>query len=172
MKERIERMLSGMPVDELTRAQRRALVLPILQKVQREFGYVPEEVVPRIASFTGVTESHIYGVASFYSAFRFTPVGKNSLIVCCGTACHVRGSAMLLNDLRARLGINAGETTPDLGFSLDSIACFGSCSLAPVVVINGKVRGRMNRARLMKTVKQLAADNNRQGKAQTRGARS
>jgi NADH:ubiquinone oxidoreductase subunit E len=155
MKEQVERILSEIPGDTMTRAQRRALVLPILQKVQREFGYVPEEVVPRIASFTGVTESHIYGVASFYSAFRFTPVGKNSVTVCCGTACHVRGSAMLLSDVRRRLGISAGETTPDLNFSLDTIACFGSCSLAPVVVINGKVRGRMNRTRLMKTVEQL-----------------
>jgi len=96
-------------------------------------------------------------VATFYSQFRFSPPGRHPITVCRGTACHVRGSARLLNDLRKRLGIKVGESTPDRDFSLDTIACFGSCALAPVVVIDGKVQGRMNRTKLFKRIDALTA---------------
>jgi NADH-quinone oxidoreductase subunit E len=157
MKERVERVLSDIKAEGVTGRRRLGLVLPALQSIQREFGYVPEETVPQVARFIGVPESHIYGVATFYSQFKFSPPGKYPITVCCGTACHVRGSARLLNDLRKRLGIKAGETTPDGKFSVDTIACFGSCALAPVAVIDGKVQGRMNRTRLFRKIDELAA---------------
>jgi NADH-quinone oxidoreductase subunit E len=157
MKERVERILSEIEAEGVTGQRRLALVLPVLQSVQREFGYVPEEAVPQVARFLGVPESHIYGVATFYSQFKFSPPGKHPITICCGTACHVRGSARLLSDLRKRLGIKAGETTPDGEFSVDTIACFGSCALAPVAVIGGKVQGRMNRTRLFRKIDELAA---------------
>jgi NADH:ubiquinone oxidoreductase subunit E len=158
MQEQVEQILAEFGADDgAPRAQRTASVLPALQRIQQAFGYVPQEALPQVARRLGVAESHVYGVATFYSQFRFAPPGKNGITACCGTACHVRGSARLLSDLEKRLGIKPGETTADLGFSLDTIACFGSCALAPVVVINGKVRGRMNRSRLFKAIDELAS---------------
>jgi len=157
MTEQVERILSEIEIAGLTREQRLGSVLPVLQRVQREFGYIPQQVLPEVARSLGVAEAHVYGVATFYSQFKFSPPGRHPITVCCGTACHVRGSAMLLNHLRKRLRIKVGESTPDRNFSLDSIACFGSCALAPVVVINGKVQGRMNRSKLFKKIDELAA---------------
>jgi NADH-quinone oxidoreductase subunit E len=165
MKERIERILSEAETGGMTKGQRRGLVLPLLQKVQREFGYLPKEAVPELARFLGASESQVFGVATFYSQFRFSPPGENHITVCCGTACHVRGSAALLKELRRKLSIRAGETTPDGKFSLDTIACFGSCALAPVAVINGKVQGRMNRARLLTAVGKLASGDGKASEA-------
>jgi NADH-quinone oxidoreductase subunit E len=152
VKERIERALSEMPVRASSKAERAGQVLPSLQQVQREFGYIPKEAVPAVAAFAGVPESHVYGVATFYAHFKFTPPGKHHITVCCGTACHVRGSSKLVGDLQDRLKIHAGETTPDGNFSLETTACFGSCALAPVIVVGGKVQGRMNRSRILKTI--------------------
>ena len=131
-------------------------MLPALQKIQRALGYIPRESLSPVADFLGVSDSQVYGVATFYSQFRLAPPGKNTIAVCCGTACHVRGSARLLQDLERRLDIKPGQTTPNLDYSLDTIACFGSCALAPVVVVNGKVQGRMNRNRLFKRLGELA----------------
>lgn len=153
--EQVATILSGLQVSGLPREQRRGQVLPVLQRIQRALGYIPRESLPLVARTLGVPESHLFGVATFYSQFRFSPPGRNSVTVCCGTACHVRGSGRLLDDLKQRLGIGPGETTPDQAFSLDRIACFGSCALAPVVVVNGKVRGRMNRSRLLRALEAL-----------------
>ena len=152
MRDQIEQVLSQIKVEGAEKGQRTGFVLPALQRLQREFGYVPAEAIPRIADRLGVPQSHIYGVATFYSQFKLTPPGRHNVTVCCGTACHVRGSMKLLDELRQRLGIGPGETTSDLVFSLDTIACFGSCALAPVVVIDHKVRGRMDRSKLAKAV--------------------
>ncbi len=156
MQEKMKRALAGVDVTILSRPQRMALILPLLQRVQREFGYLPKEAFVHLSRLLGIPESRLHGIATFYSHFRLTPPGENQITVCCGTACHVRGSAQLLQNLRQRLGIGARETTPDRKFSLDTIACFGSCALAPVVVFNGKVQGRMNRTRLLKKVDALA----------------
>jgi len=88
-----------------------------------------------ISQYLKIPESEVWGTASFYAQFRFSPVGKNMIVVCRGTACHVRGSAGILRELERELGIKPGETTEDLMFSLERVACFGSCALAPVVVI-------------------------------------
>jgi len=157
MSDQIDAILREFDTGKTTRQQRAGCILPVLQNIQRALGYIPRESLPRVAAFLGVPESHVYGVATFYAQFRFSPPGKNTVTVCCGTACHVRGSGRLLRDLEQRLGIRPGETTPDLDFSLDTIACFGSCALAPVVVVNGKVQGRMNRSRLLKRIEAVAS---------------
>lgn len=158
MEDRLEQALSEIRVDRREKGRQTARVLPALQRLQREFGYVPTEAIPRLAEILGVPDSHIYGVATFYSQFRHSPPGRHNITVCCGTACHVRGSANLLADLRQKLGIEPGETTSDLAFSLDTIACFGSCALAPVVVVDRKVRGRMDRSRLLRAVMKLETE--------------
>jgi NADH:ubiquinone oxidoreductase subunit E len=121
--------------------------IPILQKVQEEFGYLPQETLPEIAKFLGLSTNEIFGVASFYAQFRFTRPGKHSLKVCQGTACHVRGAPRILDSIEKELGVRPGETTKDYKFSLERVACFGSCALAPVMVVDKTVYGRMNTAK-------------------------
>jgi len=114
-------------------------LIPILQQVQEKLGYLPLEAMLEIAKFTGVSESKIYGVASFYSQFRFTPIGKNRVTICRGTACHVRGAPRILEAVERRLGIREGETTKDLKYTIDSVACIGCCALSPCMTINKEV---------------------------------
>ena len=123
-------------------------LIPILQQVQEEFGYLPEEEMLDIARFTGVSESKVYGVASFYAQFRFTPVGENIIMVCRGTACHVRGAQQVLDELSRQLGIGEGETTSDMKYTLETVACIGCCALAPCVMVNKDVYGRLTRQKV------------------------
>ncbi len=125
----------------------RGALIPILQKVQEEFGYLPEEAISEIAKFLGISESESYGVASFYAQFRFERQGKHTVKVCQGTACHVRGSRRILDTVQRELGIQPGQTSEDYQFSLERVACFGSCALAPVMVVNKDVYGRMTTAK-------------------------
>ena len=122
---------------------KRGELIPVLQAVQEEFGYLPRDTMAKIAKFTGASESNVYGVASFYSTFRLHPVGRNIISVCRGTACHVRGSPQLLEEIERRLCIKEGESTPDLEYALETVACLGCCALAPVVTINDEVHGRL-----------------------------
>ena len=131
------------------RGQRGALI-PVLQKVQEELGYLPEEAVSEIAYFLGVSESEVYGVASFYAQFRFIRQGEHTIKVCQGTACHVQGGPRILQTVERELGIQSGETTKDYKFSLERVACFGSCALAPVMVVDKTVYGRMTTAKARK----------------------
>ncbi|MBC8473648.1 MAG: NADH-quinone oxidoreductase subunit NuoE [Candidatus Omnitrophica bacterium] len=114
-------------------------LIPILQQAQEKLGYLPEEAMLEVARFTGVSESKIYGVASFYSQFRFTPIGKNRVTVCRGTACHVRGAPRVLEEVERRLGVRQGETTKDLEYTIDTVACIGCCALSPCMTINKEV---------------------------------
>jgi NADH-quinone oxidoreductase subunit E len=123
-------------------------LIPLMQAAQDEFGYLTVEVMREISKFLKIPESHIYGVATFYSLFRLTPQGKKMVRVCRGTACHVRGGARILKEVEKHLGIKPGETTPDMEYSLETIYCFGSCALSPVMVINKKVYGRMTPAQV------------------------
>ncbi len=125
-------------------------LIPILQKVQEELGYLPEEAVSEIAHFLGTSESEIYGVASFYAQFRFVRQGEHTIKVCQGTACHVRGGRRILEAVEQELGIQPGETTEDYKFSLERVACLGSCALAPVMVVDKVVYGRMTTAKARK----------------------
>ncbi len=114
-------------------------LIPILQQVQEEFGYLPEQAMLEIARFTGVPESRVYAVATFYTQFRFTPIGRNHVMVCRGTACHVRGAPRILEEIERQLGIKEGETTSDLEYSLETVACIGCCGLSPCIMTNKKV---------------------------------
>ncbi len=118
-------------------------LIPILQAVQGEYGYLPEQEMMEVARFAGVSESKLYGVASFYAQFRFTPVGDTQITVCRGTACHVRGSQQILDEISRKLGIQEGETTPDRKYSLETVACIGCCALAPCITINERVEARL-----------------------------
>jgi NADH-quinone oxidoreductase subunit E len=118
-------------------------LIPILQEAQAEFRYLPAEAMREIGRFLRIPESTIYGVSTFYAQFKLTPLGRRIVKVCRGTACHVRGGAKILEETEKILGIKAGETTEDLEYTLETIACFGSCALAPVMVIDDVVHGRV-----------------------------
>ena len=118
-------------------ASRDALI-PILQDVQQELGYLSRDSVVRIGEHLSLPASKIYGVATFYNQFRFQPQGRNHIQVCRGTACHVKGSAAILDAVKRELKIEAGQTTRDGEFSLEVVACIGACGLAPVICINGE----------------------------------
>lgn len=123
-------------------------LIPVLQEAQERFGYLPIEAMQAIAKFLRLPESDVFGVATFYAQFKFTPVGRKIVKVCRGTACHVKGGARVLREVEKQLGIKPGETTDDLEYSLETIACFGSCALAPVVVVDKTVYGRMTTKRV------------------------
>ncbi len=125
-------------------------LIPILQQVQEKLGYLPEEAMLEIANFTGVSESKIYGVASFYSQFRFTQVGRNKVTVCRGTACYVRGAPRIMEKLERRLGVREGETTKDLEYTLDTVACIGCCALSPCMTINKEVHIKLTPSKIDK----------------------
>lgn len=131
---------------------KRDFLIPVLQKVQAELGYLPEDAVSEVAYFLGLSSSEVYGVASFYSQFRFERQGEHTIRVCQGTACHVRGAKRIMNAVSQELDIQPGGTTQDYRFSLERVACFGSCALAPVMVVDGSVFGRMTAARATKVL--------------------
>ncbi len=118
-------------------AKRDALI-PILQEVQEAHGYLSRDAIRRIADHLKLPDSKIYGVATFYNQFRFEPKGRYHIQVCRGTACHVKGSAAVLDALKQELAVDAGQTTRDRVFSLEVVACIGACGLAPVISINGE----------------------------------
>ncbi len=120
----------------------RSSLIGLLQAMQSEFGYLPRKGMLEAANYLGLSPARVYGVATFYAQFTFRPRGRRCIKVCRGTACHVKGADKILAALEKRLGIKAGQTTQDLEYSLDSEACFGSCALAPLVVIDEKVYGK------------------------------
>ncbi len=122
-------------------------LIPMLQAAQRELGFLPEQVLLEIARFARVASAKVYGTATFYSQFRLQPVGKYIVRVCRGTACHVKGSDRILGDIQDYLRIIPGETTGEGLFTLETVACFGSCALAPIMVVNDAVYGNLGRSK-------------------------
>jgi NADH-quinone oxidoreductase subunit E len=121
-----------------------ARLVPILQAVQEEYRYLPEEVMTLVATSLGLPPARVYGVATFYSHFALEPKGKYVIRVCDGTACHVKGSQALVDALKARLGLDGSrKTTPDLLFTLETVSCLGACGLAPALVVNEDVHGQV-----------------------------
>ena len=118
-------------------------LIPILQEAQERFGYLPEEVMSGIAKFLRLSESTVFGVATFYAQFKFTPTGKRIVKVCRGTACHVRGGARILRQVEKQLGIKPGETTDDFEYTLETVACIGACALAPTMTVDKETYGQM-----------------------------
>lgn len=130
-------------------------VIPMLQFVQKAMGYLPEEALLEIARMTRLPAAKVFGTATFYSQFRLQPIGKYRIKVCRGTACHVKGSDRILADLEDRLRVTDGQTTADGLFTLETVACFGSCALAPVMVLNDSVHGNTNRSKAVKMIEGL-----------------
>lgn len=118
-------------------------LIPILQQVQNEFGYLPETAMRKVAKFVRVPESRVYGVVTFYEQFRLTPMGKNRITICRGTACHVRGAQRILEGVEQILAIKEGETTQDLEYTLKTAACIGCCALSPCMMINDEVEAKL-----------------------------
>lgn len=135
-------------------AQRDSLI-PMLQEIQEAEGYVSKEAVKEISRIIGISASKVYGVATFYNQFRFEPLGKYHIMVCRGTACHVKGSSQSLSIAQEVLKINPGQTTKDGLFSLETVACMGACSLAPVISINGEFYGEMTAEKLKKLISDI-----------------
>lgn len=121
----------------------RGELAPILQEVQESLGYLPEKAMLDIADFLGVPESHVYSVASFYTQFRLLPLGRKRVAVCRGTACHIRGAPQILNTIENAIHLKEGETSGDLEYTLETVACIGCCALAPCIRLNKEVSGEM-----------------------------
>ena len=130
-------------------------LITILQHTQEICGYLPKEAIVLISERTGIAESEIMGVGTFYTQFRFEPVGRYLIMLCQGTACHVNGSEQILQTIRDELGIDDGQTTEDGMFSLKCVACLGCCSLSPVMMINGDTYGSLTPEKTKKILKAL-----------------
>jgi NADH:ubiquinone oxidoreductase subunit E len=118
-------------------------LIPILQETQDAFRYLPAAAIHEIARFLQISEATIFGVSTFYAQFKLTPLGKKIVRVCRGTACHVRGASKVLAEVEKQLGIKAGETTDDLEYTLETVACIGACALAPTMTIDNETYGKM-----------------------------
>lgn len=127
-------------------------LIPILQYCQSQFGYISPETVKQIAGFLGVSEAHVYGVASFYTQFRFEKPGDHQIRICLGTACHVQGGVNLSDEIQNITGIGPGQITQDHKFEFHEVACLGCCAQAPVVEIDGRIYGKMTRRKLQKVL--------------------
>lgn len=123
--------------------RKRANLIPILQAAQRRLGYLPSEAMAEIAAFLDIPEVQVYEVVTFYNQFRLNPPGRHSIRVCLGTACHMKGGYITLDAWKRRLEIGPGETTPDREYDLDTVACVGCCTMAPVVVVDDQPEGKV-----------------------------
>ena len=130
-------------------------LIEVLQDVQQNFGYIPREAIKSVSQGLGVPLIEVYRVASFYKAFRLNPSGKHVLIMCTGTACHVRGSRLLLDHAIDQLGVKPGEVTPDGLFSIEHVNCLGACALGPIVAENGSYHHHMTPGKLRKLIETL-----------------
>lgn len=133
---------------------RRETLIPILQDVQDVFGFLPEDALDIIGKHVNISTSKIYGVATFYNQFRLQPVGKHIVRVCRGTACHVRGSKLLLDALADQLHVEPGATSPDGEYTLETVACIGACSIAPVITVDDDFHGGVQKRDIAKILKQ------------------
>ena len=136
----------------------------MLQEIQERLGYIAPETVSWLAERLKLSEQKIYGVATFYNFFRLNPLGKHEVRVCLGTACHVQGNERILDAVRERLGINPGETTPDGRYSLVRVACVGCCALAPTVIVDQEVHGRMTQRALQSLLNKIDREDKEQKK--------
>jgi len=118
-------------------------IIPLLQRLQDAYGYLPPAVVPAVCNQTGLPASRVFGVATFYGQFHLEPHGRHTVRVCRGTACHVRGGKKVLDAVKRSLALNDGEPSEDMEFSLETVACLGACALSPVMVVDGTYYGKM-----------------------------
>jgi len=144
----LEQMLEG------RRSQPQQLI-EVLQDVQENYGYIPQDAMRTVSQGLGVPLMEVYRVASFYKAFKLKPCGKNHLIMCMGTACHVQGARLLSEQAAGQLGVELGEVTPDGMFSVEHVNCLGACALGPIVRQNGSYHHHMTPGKLRKLIESL-----------------
>ena len=160
-------MVAAEPMDPtlhgilISKGKNQANLIPILQEVQMEYGYLSKDNMIRISEYLEISPNEVYGVASFYQQFKFTKPGKHVISVCLGTACFVKGGKVLAETVRTKLDINPGETTEDGLFSFERVACLGCCALAPVVQIDGEVYGQVKPAKLLRLINRIVRDEKR-----------
>ncbi len=147
--------------------KKRHNLIPILQKVQGKLGYLPRPAMTEIATYLDIPAIDVYGVVTFYNQFRLNPPGRHSIRVCLGTACHMKGGHITLDAWKRRLKIDPRQTTPDREFDLDTVACVGCCTMAPVTVVDEKPEGQVEPTRVDGIL--LAFENERQAKAKGKG---
>jgi NADH-quinone oxidoreductase subunit E len=128
-------------------------LIPLLQHFQGRKGYISRETITQIADYLNVAEAHIYGVASFYTQFRFEKPGDHQVRVCMGTACHVQGGKVVSEEIQQITGIQPGEVSPDRKFELQEVACLGCCAQAPVIEVDGRIHGKMSRKKINKVLR-------------------
>jgi NADH-quinone oxidoreductase subunit E len=133
------------PVDVIVKPYlgKKEMIIPVLQKVQEHYGYLPRPAMEQVSRRMLIPMSRLYGVATFYAQFKMRPRGRYIIRVCKGTACHIQGSPKIAERIEENLGIQSGETTSDLRFTLEEVACIGACALAPVIMINDNPHGRL-----------------------------
>ena len=136
-----------------------SLLIPLLQKAQRIYGYLSPPVLDRVAEHLKIPVSRVYEVATFYTQFHLTPHGRNTIRVCRGTACHIKGGESILEAVEEKLGIKDGETTDDLEFSLETVACLGTCFLSPVMMINERYYGKLTPKKVIEILEQHKVSN-------------
>lgn len=135
-------------------------IIFLLQETQAAFGFIPREAVTFLSEQLGIAPSRFFGIATFYSQFRLRPTGRNKITACCGSACHVKGAEKIIRGLRRELRLPEGQdTTADGEFTLEKVACLGTCSFAPVVIVNGNVRGRANLQKMTGAINSLRKKN-------------
>jgi NADH-quinone oxidoreductase subunit E len=142
-KEALQEILDSIKTELSQFKKQRSELIPILQMIQEKFHYLPPEALALVASHAGIAPAEVYGVATFYNQFRFHPPGKHPVKVCLGTACHVKGGDIILENFERKLKIAEGETTEDKEFSIERVACVGCCALAPVALMGETVHGNM-----------------------------
>ncbi len=130
-------------------------LIHILHRVQAEFGYIPPEAISAVAKHLKITENQIYGVLTFYKAFSLKPRGKHLITICMGTACHVRGAPRILDEFKRRLDVEAGETTEDNQFTLETVNCVGACALGPIVIADRDYHGQMKTREVDKLIERI-----------------
>lgn len=133
----------------------KSALISILQDVQAEYNWLPPDVLAQIAHKMGVSLTELFGIVTFYKAFRLKPRGKHLMTVCLGTACHVRGAPRILEEFKRRLLIKENETTPDNTFTLETVNCLGCCALGPIAVVDGEYRGQMTKTKVNALIEEL-----------------
>ncbi|MFZ2197360.1 MAG: NAD(P)H-dependent oxidoreductase subunit E [Thermodesulfovibrionales bacterium] len=140
----------------LTAAEKkRGVLIHAFQSIQKEYNYLPEDVLNALSKKLDIPLSEVYSTASFYKHFYFKPRGRNVLCVCVGTACHVRGAGKVLEKIEESFGVKEGETTPDMSLTLETVGCVGCCGLAPVVTVNEEVVGDLNPKKVKEIIKMV-----------------
>ena len=140
-------------------------LIPILQMIQGKMAYLPPDAISIVADHLGLSPSEVYGVATFYNQFKFNPPGRNPVKVCLGTACHVKGADIILENFERKLDIKEGQTTPDREFSIERVACVGCCALAPVALVGETVHGHMAPSKVEGLVLRVQVEKERKARA-------